>query len=395
MEGKKRGAKSDKPVVPKLQLFNCPHLSCGATFRRLWRLKEHETVHTGARPVLCEHEGCGRRFSRISHLRRHSLRHTGAKTIKCTFVSCTDTFFDAANMKRHFGYAHGVKEKYFKCTRPECSLTFKKRKVYKQHLKEHGETSLFKCLKDGCGASFDSLVARRAHQKKHAGYSCPHATCKVVELTWSKLRKHMVKHPATYTCQACQKVFKRADALRKHKRLHALHKPVLVCPKAGCQAYFSTTFNLQHHIRKGHLQLLKHRCSFPDCPRSFAMRESLTRHMLCHDRRPNPHRQRKRSKREWQNRLDGHHPLPLVEDDLRRLFSVRMRISRRTKVEANLLGLFNERKIPRYIDPEVNLRNLFSLKAPREEVVVVAAAPVVVGPVVVVPVPNDVGHPVS
>lgn len=33
---------------PPLQLFNCTYTNCGATFTRQWRLKEHETVHTGA-----------------------------------------------------------------------------------------------------------------------------------------------------------------------------------------------------------------------------------------------------------------------------------------------------------------------------------------------------------
>ncbi len=79
-----------------------------------------------------------------------------------------------------------------------------------------------------------------------------------------------------FTCQVCKKVFKKADALRKHKRIHASHKPVLICPRDDCKAYFSTTFNLQHHIRKVHLELLKYKCSFPDCPRIFAMRVSNT-----------------------------------------------------------------------------------------------------------------------
>lgn len=77
---------------------------------------------------------------------------------------------------------------------------------------------------------------------------------------------------ATFTCQVCKKEFKKVDSLRRHKRIHASHKPVLVCPRVDCQAYFSTTFNLQHHIRKVHLDLLKYKCSFPDCPRMFAMR---------------------------------------------------------------------------------------------------------------------------
>lgn len=76
----------------------------------------------------------------------------------------------------------------------------------------------------------------------------------------------------TIVCQVCKKEFKKTDALRRHKRTHASHKPVLVCPRNDCQAYFSTTFNLQHHIRKVHLNLLKYKCAFPDCPRTFAMR---------------------------------------------------------------------------------------------------------------------------
>ena len=85
---------------------------------------------------------------------------------------------------------------------------------------------------------------------------------------------------------------------------------------------------------------------------------------------------RRRSKREWQNRLEGHHQTPLVESNLQRLFAMRMRISRRAKVEADLSGLFNERKIPRYVDPEVNLRDLFRLKAPRVVPVSMEVSPV-------------------
>ncbi|XP_074553017.1 P43 5S RNA-binding protein-like [Halichoeres trimaculatus] len=348
---------------PPLQLFNCTHANCGATFTRGWRLKEHETAHTGARPCLCAIAGCGRRFTRKSHLSRHMLQHRGIKQFKCKFTSCPKSFLNKAQLKRHVRYLHGDKEKYFKCSQPNCSLTFKKRRMLKLHLQQHDVPAKFKCLKSGCSATFDSHVARKAHEKRHAGYRCPHENCQVLERTWGKLMKHMAKHPAMFTCQACKKEFKKADALRRHKRIHASHKPVLVCPRDDCQAYFSTTFNLQHHIRKVHLNLLKYKCSFPDCPRMFAMRDSLSRHLLRHDTDATPLKKRQRPKKSWQKRLDGHH-LPLVEENLHRLFALRMRISRRTKVETNLSGLFNERKIPHYVDPEVNLRNLFSLKKP-------------------------------
>ncbi|XP_070837684.1 P43 5S RNA-binding protein-like [Chaetodon trifascialis] len=357
------GVRSGKPGGGASQtLFTCAHANCEATFNRQWRLKEHASVHTGARPCECTVAGCGRRFSRKAHLKRHLLQHSGEKQFKCK--SCTQSFHDAAKLKKHVRYAHGVKNQYFKCEHPNCSMTFKKRRVFKLHLKEHGVPVKFKCTKDGCTATFDSHITRKAHEKKHAGYRCPQANCQVREHTWGKLQKHMAKHPATFTCQVCKKVFKKADALRRHRQIHASHKPVLVCPKDDCLAYFSTTFNLQHHIRKVHLELLKYRCSFPDCTRRFAMRESMTRHLLRHDPSASVLKKRQRPKKSWQKRLDRHN-LPLVEENLRHLFALRMRLSRRTKVETNLSGLFNERKIPHYVDPEVNLSKLFGIKKPR------------------------------
>ncbi|KAK5913721.1 hypothetical protein CgunFtcFv8_008224 [Champsocephalus gunnari] len=365
------GVPNGKAVVsPPLQLLNCQqaNAACGATFVRKWRLMEHEMVHaivhTGTHPCLCTIAGCGHRFTRKSHLSRHMLQHRGVKQFQCKFASCTQSFFHKGNLKRHVRYAHGDKDTYFKCNQQNCSLTFKKRRLFKLHLKEHGLPANSKCSKAGCAAMFNSHIERKAHEKRHAGYSCPHDNCQVLEHTWSKLQKHLhAKHQAKFICQVCKKELKKAEALRKHKRIHASHKPVLVCPKEACQAYFSTTFNLQHHIHKVHLKLLKYRCSFPDCPRTFAMRESVTRHLLRHDPDATTLKKRRRPKKSWMKRLDGHH-LPLVEEDLRNLFALRMRISRRAKVETNLHGLFNERKIRHYVDPEVNLRNLFGIKRP-------------------------------
>ncbi|XP_069004661.1 P43 5S RNA-binding protein-like [Embiotoca jacksoni] len=349
------------PLLP--QLFNCTHAVCAATFNRQWKLQEHETVHTGTSPCQCTVAGCGRRFRRKSHLSRHTLQHKGVKQFKCKFVSCTKTFFNAARLKRHVLCVHGDKNKYFKCMQPNCSLTFKKRRLFKLHVQEHKVPVKFKCSKDGCAAMFDSHIARKAHEKKHAGYPCPRVNCQVTENTWSNLQKHMAKHPVIFTCQECKTEFRKVDSLRRHKRIHASRRPVLVCPRDNCQAYFSTTFNLQHHIRKVHLELFKFKCSFPDCPRVFAMRESMNRHLLRHDPSTTRLKKHQRPKKSWQKRLNGHH-LPFVEENLRRLFTLRMRIARRAKVETNLAGLFNERKIPHYVDPEVNLRSLFSIKRP-------------------------------
>lgn len=155
-----------------LQLFNCTHANCGATFTRQWRLKEHETVHTGAvresvqqvlchlltliltlncsqRPCQCAVAGCGRRFSRKSHLSRHMLQHRGVKQFKwvrgqfvlpppptthwlrcsfcrCKVPACNLSFFNAGKLKRHVRYHHEDKNKYFKvCQCPLASTRWR------------------------------------------------------------------------------------------------------------------------------------------------------------------------------------------------------------------------------------------------------------------------------
>ncbi|TRY65745.1 hypothetical protein DNTS_005583 [Danionella cerebrum] len=354
-------------TLAHLKLLNCSYPECGATFTRQWRLQEHETLHSGERPHKCGVVDCGRSFTRRAHLRRHELVHNGVKNFKCTAVDCGETFINADKLRRHQRFKHEDKSNYFKCKEPRCSKTFRKRRELKLHLATHGISS-FRCSKVRCGMSFDSRIARAAHERKHAGYRCTNAECHVTAATWGRLQKHRRSHPVSYTCTACKKVFNKPFAMRRHKRTHALQKPVLLCPSQGCQAYFSTTFNLQHHIRKVHLKLLSHCCYFPDCNKSFAMRESLLRHMLLHEpdaaKHKLPHKKRNRI---WQKRLEGRNRSPLIED-FHNLFSLRMNISPKPKLEADLNGLFNERKIPHYIDLEVNLRDLFSTKAVVEKI---------------------------
>ncbi|XP_023691435.1 P43 5S RNA-binding protein-like [Paramormyrops kingsleyae] len=351
-------------AIPRLKRFVCGHEGCAAAFSREWRCKEHESVHTGERPLRCPAPGCERSFSRKKHLNRHKLGHTGEKPFRCTYGNCGKRFLSSRSVQRHAQYSHGNKDAYFKCHYPACTLTFRKRKAYKMHLKVHGVTPVFKCTVKGCVATFETRISRRAHERRHSGYACPNPGCQVVAPTWDKMVKHARQHPATYTCKQCQKAFDRRKALRRHKRCHVQQKPALHCPRLGCPAQFSTTFNLQHHIRKVHLQLLKYHCSQPGCQRAFAMRESLNRHQVHHDPYASrlKQKQRQRSSKSWQKRLVGYGQRPLVEDDLSRLFALRMRLRRRLTMEANLSNLFNERKIPRPVAQEVNLRDFFSLK---------------------------------
>ncbi|XP_039596364.1 P43 5S RNA-binding protein [Polypterus senegalus] len=351
--------------------FRCDHEGCGATFTREWRLLEHRTAHTGEKLYGCDVGECGRRFTRKAHLKRHMLSHSGVKNFKCSYVGCSESFITPDSLKRHVKYTHGEKDSYFKCFYQGCGKSFKKRKTFKSHLNEHVSAPLFRCQKEKCRQKFETAALRKAHEKTHKGYACKVAECPVVAANWTKLQKHRLLHPVEYRCQQCQKTFKKCATLRNHKRSHALQKPVLLCPIKDCKIYFTTTFNLQHHIRKEHLQLFKYSCYYPDCAKVFAMRESLLRHLVSHD----PDRKlvkvkQKRPDKSWQKRLGGSssQKAPVIEEDLRALFEQKLHFRIHSKVECNLSGLFNERKIPRIIEQEVGLRELFEpplLKLPK------------------------------
>ncbi|KAG2460535.1 P43 protein, partial [Polypterus senegalus] len=134
------------------------------------------------------------------------------------------------------------------------------------------------------------------------------------------------------------------------------------CDHEGCGATFTREWRLlehrtahtgEHHIRKEHLQLFKYSCYYPDCAKVFAMRVK-----------------QKRPDKSWQKRLGGSssQKAPVIEEDLRALFEQKLHFRIHSKVECNLSGLFNERKIPRIIEQEVGLRELFEpplLKLPK------------------------------
>ncbi|KAL4659286.1 P43 5S RNA-binding protein-like [Arapaima gigas] len=346
-------------AVSPSQIFRCAWEVCGATFRKEWRLKEHQHVHTGERPLVCPVSGCERRFAKTSRLSRHKLHHTGQKRFRCSVGGCCTSFFTPAELKRHVTRAHG--EGHFKCHYAGCTMMFRKRKAYKMHLVVHGLTPVFKCKAKGCTATFETSVACKAHEKTHKGKVGVVPGCQVVEHTWGKLIKHIQEHEVAYTCKECPKAFRKRAALRRHKRTHASQKPVLHCPKQDCQAYFTTTFNLQHHIRKVHLQLLKYHCNYPECSRAFAMHTSWNRHW-CTTWSSFELQKNQQASKSWQKRLEGRKQPPLMEENLSNLFALRMRLPRRLTLEANLTNLFNERQIPHNVEPEVNLCDLFSLK---------------------------------
>ncbi|XP_069490813.1 P43 5S RNA-binding protein-like [Ambystoma mexicanum] len=343
----------------------CPVKECGASFKKAWRLKEHVCTHTGEKPLRCDQPDCGKCFTRNDHLRQHRAKHMAQKPFRCPEGDCKAAFVTAGQLQKHRS-RHGLK---LKCTLAGCPKTFSKKRALKTHLLEHGGGGAsFECQRPGCGMKFDSSAKRKAHHRKHAAYPCPIDDCKTVTTTWTGRMKHLKTHPVEYNCLLCGKVFKKQNSLRRHGLSHVPKKPVLLCPREDCKAFFTTDYNLEHHIKKDHLHILKYHCYFPGCEKAFAMRASLTRHLVVHDPdrkklQLKPPRVKRSWKRRWQSRCSE---LPLVEGNLSRLFNHKLSFRFKTKVESDLSGLFNERKLRPTAAAEVNLENLFYLPSGRK-----------------------------
>ncbi|KAM4622280.1 P43 5S RNA-binding protein-like [Discoglossus pictus] len=354
----------DQKVVSKaVPMLRCPSLGCGATFTKEGRLKEHVSRHTGQRPWLCNRPGCGKAYAHRGHLEVHKKKHLEVKAHRCSTANCRAAFKSKKVLKRHLMYKHGGAGP-LKCSVSGCKKTFHKKSLLKVHLSEHSGEPMFVCDFPECPLKFKTAANLTAHRRRHAGYRCPYEGCQIVAPTWSSLQKHRKKHPVECKCTTCGKLFKKPSALRRHRATHRKPAPRLACPRQDCPETFATLFNLTHHVRKSHLCLQTHRCYHAGCNRVFSMRESLIRHLVVHD--PDRKKLKLKFKTEPSKvRRHGPRTLPVVEQDLSRLFSQKMLFRFKTQMESNLSGLFNERLIRDPAEPEFNLSGLFNVPVSR------------------------------
>lgn len=76
--------------------------TCGKSFKKMFKLKEHMLTHSDERSFLCNQ--CGQGFKTKTSLRLHELRHAPEKPFQCE--ECPKSYYQAKELKQHVSSAH-------------------------------------------------------------------------------------------------------------------------------------------------------------------------------------------------------------------------------------------------------------------------------------------------
>ena len=239
--------------------------TCLKTFSSQKLFLRHSWVHL---PPTFTCETCGKGFRRADSLKRHqAIRH--AATSPCSQAQCDQCgkkFLRRSSLVKHIMVVHSanrpsntLRDKYLarvkvrskRVTCATCSITFKNRSYFKDHMKKkHGAIQLlapgpagaeggiggeFMVVMDGsavgdkdslpckyCSFRFESrkdLIEHKTKMHKDERIH-PCNTCEMAFKSLSALYKHKTRQHSgkSFVCEGCGKTFKTGDTLNRHKK---------------------------------------------------------------------------------------------------------------------------------------------------------------------------------
>lgn len=201
-------------------------------------------------------------------------------------MSCSQCDYKTKNktsLAKHV--AKHVEEARFSCEM--CGRKFKIRRNLTYHIRYgHRDES---CICDVCGktcANNGSLEAHRKFGHFEGKFQCK--MCNRLLISQENLDTHMLRQhvqrkppkpkplPENFVCEACGKVFSRADKLKRHTLVHTGEKPY-VC--AVCKETFARKNSLTQHLLL-HTGAKPYVCDI--CGKAFAQKPGLSGHRRSH-----------------------------------------------------------------------------------------------------------------
>lgn len=208
----------------------------------------------------------------------------------CGYLSATET-----QSYIHFVYCKKQRNKMYECT--SCKRTFKKRKLFFEHLKRKHRMNI-KYKKNHQVEDYICYFCNKKYQKKndienhiveHMGLGVYHCDLcgsgfkKILHLRKHIYRVHLEKDiPISHHCSICSKIFSSTQAARNHEISHAMEKRVQC---HHCSKPYSNKFSLVTHIQNVHmkteLEKMKepiNRCICDICGNSYRRKNALNEH---------------------------------------------------------------------------------------------------------------------
>ena len=232
---------------------------CRKSFTVERRLQNHRLSHSTERSSQCEK--CGKRFARKDKLMRHMYVHSEEKMFSCEI--CQKRFSRRDKLSDHLK-SHGGADEIHNC--PMCQKQFLRPDILKQHLKLHTMSDKYQC-----------------------------SECLRFVTGKDRLEKHMARHKEakalgqTLLCPLCTKYFIQKQSLKAHvKKFHPNANINLDAPEADAAQQQAGTDSEKCGSDSSSCKLesvkdLKVKpFECPCCPRAFAKKQALKKHLRKH-----------------------------------------------------------------------------------------------------------------
>ena len=264
--------------------YNCTE--CKKEYAHNSNLKAHMEIHRLIPPEIDTCKVCNKKFPTSRFLHCHETNVHSKQLSTCNY--CQKAFTSQASMNYHVKNSHETStnkegQKKVACSYTGCVALFQSPSFLKVHMVKHSTIRLFSC--ELCEKKFKRQHGLKHHQFVHSGKR-PHkcSLCPFDTHDSQILRRHLLGHngKATHKCDQCDKTFLSLSRRNSHyKIVHLKIKPFKcdICDNFA----FTEKKDLSRHKTKVHEDEVSEKPSSCErCGKCFAKATYMKRHMITH-----------------------------------------------------------------------------------------------------------------